>query len=51
MESGREYARYECGKVSPKFGRALQGNRHHGCGSILLGGSRREAASPDMEHP
>ena len=51
MESGREYERYECWEVSRNLGRALQGNRHRRYRSILLGGSRRETASPAMEHP
>ena len=51
MENGKEYVRHKCGKVSPDFGRALQGNCYRGCGSILLGGSRREAASLTIECP
>ena len=50
MESDREYKRYECWEVSPDLERALQGNLHRRCRSILLGGSRRETASPAMEH-
>ena len=49
LESSREYARYECWKVGPNLGRALQGYRHRGRMSILLKGYGREIAFLAME--
>ena len=49
-KSYREHARYECRKVGPYLGRALQGYCYHGRKGVLPGVLKRETTSSAMEH-